>query len=32
MSFKVEEGGFKVYLGTNSKALKEAAFKLVGKY
>jgi beta-glucosidase len=30
MSYRAEEGEFKVYIGTNSKDLKEAAFELVG--
>jgi beta-glucosidase len=30
MSFKAEIGEFKVYIGTNSNGVKEAAFELVG--
>ncbi|MBT2723923.1 MULTISPECIES: glycoside hydrolase family 3 N-terminal domain-containing protein [unclassified Bacillus (in: firmicutes)] len=30
MNYKSEEGEFKVYIGTNSKELEEAAFELVG--
>jgi beta-glucosidase len=32
MSFQSEEGEFKVYIGTNSNTVKEAAFELVGYY
>jgi beta-glucosidase len=30
MSYKAEEGEFKVYIGTNSKEVKEAAFEFIG--